>query len=117
MSQEEKEPLANEEEPSPLADEPAPSPLNLTIETQLSLNYILANGLVFFTALTIRDYMTHNVEFIPSHFIPGGARLRKFVKLVITLVVVAALLVVINQWKRKIEEKERKRLLTTLKES
>ena len=45
MSQEEKEPLANEEEPSPLAVEPAPSPLNLTIETQLSLNYILANGL------------------------------------------------------------------------
>ena len=93
------------------------APLNLTIETQLSLNYILANGLVFFTALTIRDYMTHNVEFIPSQFIPGGDRMRKFIKLIITLIIVAALLVAINQWKRNIEEKERKRLLHTLKET
>jgi hypothetical protein len=72
----------------------------LTVETQLSLAHIIGNGLVFFTALMIRDYLTENVTLLPK----SHQRFRRFLNLCITLVVVACLLVAVNYWKRKVEE-------------
>ena len=75
----------------------------LTVETQLSFAEILANGLVFFTALTIRDYMQSNLHpLTPINKLPIHSSLRKFIKLVATLLVVAILLVFIRNWERKI---------------
>ena len=76
----------------------------LAAETQLSLTHILTNGLVLFTALIIRDYLQSSVN-IPLH-LPVHDGLLKFLKLAITLIVVAALLVIISKWKEDIEEKQ-----------
>ena len=74
----------------------------LAAETQLSLSHILSNGLVFFTALIIRDYLQSNVSIIPIHHLPVHDGVLKFLKLAITLVIVAALLVIISNWKKDV---------------
>lgn len=77
---------------------------SITVETQLSLTHILSNGLVFFAALTIRDYMSSSITF--ENILPRNTPVRASVKVILTLVVVAILLVVINFWKRDVEEKD-----------
>ena len=74
------------------------APRPLTVQTQLSFTYILSNGLVFFTALTVRDYL--NQSFQPV--LPGNQPLQRFLKLILTLVIVAAALVAIEHWKKKL---------------
>ena len=84
---------------------------SITIQTQLSLTTILAHGLMFFTALTIRDYMVSNVSLFPNEILPKNQSVRELVKLIITLFIVACLLVAINRWKKKIETDERRRVM------
>ena len=87
------------------------SPPSITIQTQVSLTTILANGLMFFTALTIRDYMVSNVNVLPKQILPAYHGIREFIKLIITLLIVAGSLVAINRWKNKIESEEKRRIL------
>jgi hypothetical protein len=84
-------------------DSPPPPP-SITVQTQLSFTTIVANGLMFFTALTIRDYMSVNVHVLPKGVLRNWSGIREFIKLIITLLIVACLIVGLERWKRKIEQ-------------
>ena len=84
-------------------DAPPPPP-SITVQTQLSFTTIVANGLMFFTALTIRDYMSVNVHVLPKGVLRNWSGIREFIKLIITLLIVACLIVGLERWKRKIEQ-------------
>ena len=68
---------------------------SITIQTQLSLTTILAHGLMFFTALTIRDYMVSNESF-RMKFFPKSKR-ERISQTNYYAFIVACLLVAINR--------------------
>ena len=76
----------------------------LSVQTSLSLTAILANGLMFFTALTMRDYLNSTLNPDLSQLLPFNKEVLRFVKFIITLLLVAAALVGIERWKRSIGE-------------
>ena len=88
-----------------MAETTADKQTPLTTDIGLSLSHILANGLVFFTALTIRDYLQSNVSIIPVHRLPFNPAIRAFIRFAISLLIVAGLLVLIKHWEKDINKK------------
>ena len=76
---------------------------SISKRAQLSLTFIISNGLVFFTALIIRDFMMANIEFLSNSIPIENPNIKRLINVVLILSVVAAVLVGIDYWKDNVE--------------